>query len=661
MAKKTQLNRNNQKILSAQDIDALLQYVKKSNRFSVDTNQYLLVYHLVNQISRNNQKLESIDRWAYLIGPIICNSPDEQSEFYNLFECWVDEHYKKKYTEQNDSSHPLKRFKMIFLGLGLFVLFSILSLFLPENYEINLKGFQEVIIQVPEKSFNRFTQHTSYFKYTPSLILIALLIIAYIMVIRESRYRKILLRRDNIKGDFQLSHLKVSSRHDTLFHTPDFRRRFTNLSKHIVEKTELIDAKKTVHKAIQAGGVIVPQYENRKRSPEYLLLIDADSGGEHSAKIGQKFAEAMRSRNIFVETFYFFGDARFCYKERNYSNAVELKMLAKRYSSKRLILITRGNGLVNNRTLQLANWATKAFSYWQQKVLLTPVMRENWNIREKALAKAFSIFPCDSEGYQTFSGFFDLIENLSNNKVKYRIDETKNSIQRYPGSLQYNETLWILNDKPDDQAVHNLVHELEVYLGEFGFKCLCACAVFPKLIWEITNFLYDYLAIVSSIKEEKQETLYNLTCLPWFEQGYLPDYLRLRLLAELSASQRVQVRDAIYSLLYAADNVDTQYSEINFGFPLDENRKKMTKGLLKRHSNNYLLKDGLVAKCLDDVFPEKTDFSLPENLSNFIEANNKVKIRKQSTLDLVNLVLLRLLNLILVLIFILVGYFSLFE
>jgi hypothetical protein len=85
------------------------------------------------------------------------------------------------------------------------------------------------------------------------------------------------------------------------------------------------------------------------------------------------------------------------------------------------------------------------------------------------------------------------------------------------------------------------------YLGEPTFQWLCACAIYPELLWELTVYLGSLTALGKNLVTE--HNILKLIQLSWFRAGFIPDAERLTLIESLDTAKEQAVREAIVDLL----------------------------------------------------------------------------------------------------------------
>jgi hypothetical protein len=109
----------------------------------------------------------------------------------------------------------------------------------------------------------------------------------------------------------------------------------------------------------------------------------------------------------------------------------------------------------------------------------------------------------------------------------------------FPRMLAELPERWLTQFAPPERQVAELCNTLQDYLGLDGYDCLRACAVYPILCWPLTLFFASRLAADTA---ERTRILERLVRLPWYRDGSMPDWLRIRLVAGFSPRQEDYVR-----------------------------------------------------------------------------------------------------------------------
>lgn len=103
-----------------------------------------------------------------------------------------------------------------------------------------------------------------------------------------------------------------------------------------------------------------------------------------------------------------------------------------------------------------------------------------------------------------------------------------------------------------EEAIEAQCRALQDQLGVFGYQCLCASAIYPRLRFSLSTYLAGVVAETVVRPKPDEDELLALFRLPWFRAGSMPVELRLKLIADLDPRIRRAARAAIRAALYTA-------------------------------------------------------------------------------------------------------------
>lgn len=92
-------------------------------------------------------------------------------------------------------------------------------------------------------------------------------------------------------------------------------------------------------------------------------------------------------------------------------------------------------------------------------------------------------------------------------------------------------------------------------VGPSGYEWFSACAIYPAVQWHLT--LYLGINLTDNGQQHALfhiKTLSALSQLPWFRHGSMPNWLRERLIKDMSMEQERNIRQLIYQLLLNASH-----------------------------------------------------------------------------------------------------------
>ena len=481
---------------------------------------------------------------------------------------------------------------------------------------------------------------TFYQNYYFIILLIAMLLPFVIYALRSLwwLWRRRQLERWRDRNQPNLKQLTLKKEEDFLYRSPAFRHTVQELRRHRRVQTSALDIGYTVEATVRQGGLFTPVLGKRQVSPEYLVLIDRLSFRDQKSQLEDKILDRFKKEGIFFECFYFNGDPRLCrqkaiHRKGESPKYFHLGELSVHYPEHRLLIFSDGAGMIDEFSSRPHRWIN-LLSEWEIRAMLTPnsaLSYHEWILEQEA---ELPVLPARETELKTL---LEIIRTGEIPKAKsYTIDKD------YPPTLLEDfEQWWLRRVKPtraiqgEEEAygaidkIERLFLELRYYLDKDGYFLLCACAVYPELSGDLTFYLTHRFIETS----KREATLESLVCLPWFRHGMMPDWLREKLLSELTPEQEQQIRDAIERLLINYLKHPQEGFSLEIATerkPAEESlwkrlrksltdwrRRKFYKDIIKTEPENSPLKDYVF---LNFVSGNKLAVSLPRRLSRFLQS-----------------------------------------
>lgn len=385
--------------------------------------------------------------------------------------------------------------------------------------------------------------------------------------------RRLILEKRSAASIPELQRIVVKGATDQLFRGPVFRRIAQQLRRHRDDISSELHASATVTATIEKGGWFTPVYRGRQILPEYLILIDRASFQDQQARRVDEMIVHLEGDGVFIDRYYFDSDPRICYSADPIMPHLSLDELATRHSDHRLMIFSDGTGLMHPLTGRPQRWL-ELFSSWLDRALLTPVPPAQWRYHEMALSGLdFVVLPATQTGLVTF------VEIMQADTPTFM---SRNNGSLFPEMLQERPGRYLERHAPEPLVVDQLCVQLKKFLGNEGYDWLCGCAIYPMLAWDLTLYLGHRLTDAQGKTLLDEERLLALARLPWLRHGSMPDWLRLRLIADLSREQERAIRQALDDLLKSV------LEQPRDGFALDIARPTRT---LRRRDWRRLLYD----------------------------------------------------------------------
>ncbi len=522
----------------AQKLTELITRLRHAN-YTVGTTQFMAAYNVIKTLIERDALPNNPEQLRRLLAPIFCHSPTEQQDFKLYFDNWLNS-LDQTEIEGAFQKAPLpyklqdSRWHWNWTIFGLIL--ATLTLLSGVIY------YSSTIAEL----FSSFSSFSS-FSATPSdsnsapWYAWATLGIAVIVLIPWQRLVRYFAKKHYLRCHVatteptKIRTLTVTGVEKNLFQ--QIKQTAQQLRKHIDMPSHHLNLKATVRQTIQAAGWFTPVAKTLKQLPEYLMLIDRASFKDHQARRIEVLFTKLLAEGVFVERYYFNVDPRRCYALHQ-STPLRLNDLAVRHPDHHLMLFSDGKGLMNPNTEQVVDWIQE-FVDWEQRSLFTLEEPSQWDYREQALAKSdFLIMPANE------AGLMALAEQLHAERDAPFFSSPRRDL--FPAYLREQPRRWLEPRNPNPETITALLQQLSDFLGQTGYAWFSACAVYPEIRWQLTLGLGDKLNCFS------EERLTKLARLPWFRYGYMPNWLREAVLAQLAPSQRQGIYAALEALFQTA-------------------------------------------------------------------------------------------------------------
>ena len=366
-----------------------------------------------------------------------------------------------------------------------------------------------------------------------------------------------------------------------------------------------LDIPASIRATINRLGMADFRYKRLTNPPDYLLLIDRQSPNDHRSALYDWVCRYFQTQEAPLARYFFEGDIRLCFDEKN-PEGIPLRELQHRYGNARLIVIGHGHQLLSPLTGRLERWVSM-LTDWRRRAMLSPIPVSVWGRREQRIEEVFYLLPMSLQGWSAAVEQLDATEPIHTSEWLARLED----IQREPIVLE-----------------GDLMTSLRKHFSEPMIEWIAACAVYPLLQWELTLALGRQLSPPGATLLHFDQ-LRQLTRLPWFVAGVIPEAARTELVEYLaSKSMEERVRGIIHNLLQQStppDVASAAYEEYRFNAALNalaitSNSKE--KNLLKAelqglHTAGHPV-DEVAFKYVEEP-PSRTAFTIPPWLRKLAE------------------------------------------
>ena len=629
--------------------------------YNIGTAQFLQVQNLILTLTQRNEMPADLKQLKVLIAPILCQSPQEQTDFYRYFDNWIDRIVapatslsKPKSTEKKPklTEKKLNVFKklgfsprLFFILTTIILLIGGISYFLQTQISQPIEDESKEQIDKPTEPIEKEpitstaqtqetdsateepkeqitppaqTQETEtiiiieqgmtrndWFIVIASLLFVPLLFLLAWLWQWGRRYRwKRFLTRVTSSEQFDIEKLAIKGVDETIFQPLSI-----NPTVQQFYEQNQIDIEASIEKTVQTGGFPTP-VKKASQTLNYLILIDRSTFADHQTKLVEHLITQLSVEGVNLSHYYFDGDPRYCYPPQAQQAPFQISELADRYPRYHLVVFSEGDGLIDPVTGEAVDWIN-ALALWSQRLLFVLAAPEQWGYRERVLEDAgFLILPANEEGLTA------LIEQIYS-------PTTNNEGTEFPALLWELPQRWLERQTPDTETLDELLIQLHQFLGDVGYYWLSTCAIYPQLLWPLTLHLGQTLSTTDNHKLITTTRLAQLVRLPWFRQGYMPNWLRERLVGDLSLPQKEAIRIALKNLLATAQEKPAHpfYLEI------------AQTNWLKSFEREQLLADHV---CVTQL-AGKLSVEIPQKLREWFKLSSVQPVKPLSTLKLVTM------------------------
>lgn len=356
-----------------------------------------------------------------------------------------------------------------------------------------------------------------------------------------NRWVRLFLERQGTNQVPQLQQISLPSVDQVLFPPLVFLHIAQRFRQRVPVPSHRLAIVPTITKTLRNGGWFAPVYGYRQELPEYLLLIDRSSFQDHQARLINEMVKRLEEQAVLITGFYFDRSPQLCFPFGT-GTPCSLKDISDRYRQHRLLIFVQADQFFSPITGELEPWVQR-LDFWSDRAVLTPKPLEQWAYPELTLAEHLIVLPATPEGLK------HLIRNLQDSSAPPLPLERIGSQVSLPKTLHRHPQRWLQRYSPPNDRVQEMLTALHRYLGADGFLWLSACAIFPELHWNITLYLGNVLGGAAGKPLLQTVSITDLALLPWFRAGYLPDWLRLKLITALSPTAEAQIRKVLGELL----------------------------------------------------------------------------------------------------------------
>jgi type VI secretion system peptidoglycan-associated protein len=456
---------------------------------------------------------------------------------------------------------------------------------------------EEIIIQSPDENSQKSLVLPNYLFFTIPLLILAVFT-AYIWHRRRVTFH----RYATIASDEDLLHLKFQS---PIFQTaliPNFSGVLTKL-RFAKVGLKKINWRKTISATLRRGGIIELRFNERYRQIDFILLTDKRHLNDQSAWLFEGLKDILQTAQTRVFSYdYEQTPNRFWLEGDRNHKALTLEQLIKHHPNSRILLIAEHDALFFWLTGEIQSWLKQLNEH---PSYLIGLLGQPDKVQNERLQKS---------DYRYL--ILNDIDNLS-----FLLDFTKSEQKgRSKSKIENHSTFdanWLSNIAP-----HNPFDSIEWLDEEVGInsrKFLSVLALYPQLEGKLTQQLYEYFKKpTNSISKRLTVTpnvLIKTTSLPWCRQGWLPDWLRKILIANMDKEDYSHAHQFFLGLFNGINNSTGVDLELDIHKPISKFRHlRIWQNTGNQISRDNPMHDHIFAKVMFLSPSSFTQLSLPIRL-----------------------------------------------
>ncbi len=359
------------------------------------------------------------------------------------------------------------------------------------------------------------------------------------------RQARLVLQRLPLQGDPQLHRIALEAIEPDLVGLPELHRIGRALNGWQRLPSAELDATATVEASVRQGGWLIPRYGERRERLSYLFFLDQDSLADQQTRHLRAWLERLRQEGVLADWVCFQRQPLLCRGPSGHGPLRRLPDLVALHPDAVAVVVADGERFFSPVDGTPEAWI-EALAAWPRRLVLTPRPQARWGAAEQELQELLPVLPVSVEG------LLGLGRLLQGAPVGPLPAEAQLAPAPEPPLLRGSSTPWLDRSPPSPAVVRQLRAQLRAHLGPEGFLWLAACAVFPELHWTITAYLGQRLHNAAGEPLLRHCPLLRLARLPWLRHGVMPDWLRLPLILALDGPQQAAVRQVLGQLLLSA-------------------------------------------------------------------------------------------------------------
>ncbi len=301
------------------------------------------------------------------------------------------------------------------------------------------------------------------------------------------------------------------------------------------------DGEASVDATARAGGIPSAVFKDRVIPVEFITLVDRRAPRDHFAAFGDVFFESLLSAGIRTERFYFNTSPTVLTNART-GQSERVKVILDGLPGSVILVFLTEDEIFDPMTGAARSWIADIAEHGSV-FLFVPESQAGQPQMRAAIPPGVHVLPASSAGLRR------LVDALTDSPRKLDLAITLHPLDRLFSHLSERRGRWMQSAPVPRQDAEALIHDIERAAGREGLQLIAATSVYPELRWPMTLRLRDRLSGAPRRPAQLDADLLRIVQLPWFRSGWMPQWLRARLIKRLSGSLSDRIRRVIFEAM----------------------------------------------------------------------------------------------------------------
>lgn len=331
-----------------------------------------------------------------------------------------------------------------------------------------------------------------------------------------------------------------------------------------------LDADRSLRDTLASPGRLVTRMRPATRATDFVFLMRRRRHNDQARAHVLRLADALRREGVSLAFYDYAADPR---RPMTLSGLpLDLRGLREQHGAATLVLCTDGEDLITPFFDRKINpHIAEALAPWPRRLLLTPSPKAEWGEREMAVAQGLDavVIRATEAGLRDLAAAARASSQMRARAARNarpagasllaRIDAWRRSAlgarertEARPEILRRDVDRLLLEYEPDEAFRRAVLDALRHWLDSPAFMWFAACGHYPQLRFDLTlrlGMALDPFGRPGFGPVFTEERLGDLCSLPWFAEGYMPEWLRRDAFAALSLPERQEVTRRMNELL----------------------------------------------------------------------------------------------------------------